>query len=131
MEKPRVLVVDDNHAMRTILSRFIELAGGEALAVADGETAISEVNKAKMVGKAFLLILMDIRMPTMNGMETTKCLRDAGFSGFIAACTAASTAGDRKKSQEAGIDAYFDKSVVNEQVMHALIQRALELKNLS
>ncbi len=67
MSKLRVLIVDDSSVMRKIVERSLRQAGldlGEVLEASNGAEALAEVNKGK-----FDLILSDINMPAMDGLE--------------------------------------------------------------
>jgi CheY-like chemotaxis protein len=63
-KKSSVLVVDDEEALRTVLSGELANEGYDVKAAADGDEAISEVEKSP-----FDLVLLDIKMPRMSGFE--------------------------------------------------------------
>lgn len=67
---------------------------------------------------------MDIRMPEMSGVEAARLMRSKGYTGIIAACTAASSGTGRRESIDAGIDAYFDKRVLKRDAIMALLSMA-------
>jgi two-component system, NtrC family, nitrogen regulation response regulator NtrX len=66
-----ILVVDDEQPIRDLLITFLGNAGYRAVGAEDGATAISEARKLKP-----RVILLDIAMPGMNGIETLKKLRE-------------------------------------------------------
>jgi DNA-binding NtrC family response regulator len=70
-EQNRLLVVDDEEALRTVLSSELTTEGYDVRAAADGQEAISELEKG-----AFDLILLDIKMPRMNGFEVLKYVKE-------------------------------------------------------
>ncbi len=70
-EKRRILVVDDEDALRTVLSAELNSEGYEVGAAADGMEAVSELQKMK-----YDLVLLDIKMPNMNGFEVLKVIKE-------------------------------------------------------
>ncbi len=70
-DKRKILVVDDEDALRTVLSSELVSEGYEVAAAGDGDEAINELQK-----KAFDLVLLDIKMPRMNGFEVLKFIKD-------------------------------------------------------
>jgi two-component system response regulator HydG len=69
-KKPRILVVDDDSGMCDTLSDILEDAGFEIAVGHDGVEALEHVRKAE-----FDIVLMDIKMPRMNGVEACKIMR--------------------------------------------------------
>lgn len=70
MDFKHILVVDDIYANRLLLSELIRLTGNEVTLAENGEEAIEALRKSD-----FQLVFMDIEMPVMNGIETTKFIR--------------------------------------------------------
>jgi DNA-binding NtrC family response regulator len=70
-DKNRLLVVDDEEALRTVLSSELTTEGYDVQAAADGQEAISELEKG-----TFDLVLLDIKMPRMNGFEVLKYVKE-------------------------------------------------------
>lgn len=70
-EKKKILVVDDEDSLRTVLSTELASEGYDVGTAADGDEAITEMGK-----KVFDLILLDIKMPRMNGFEVLKFVKD-------------------------------------------------------
>jgi DNA-binding NtrC family response regulator len=70
-EKNKILVVDDEDALRTVLSGELVSEGYEVSTAADGDEAISNVQKEN-----FDLVLLDIKMPRMNGFEVLKFIKE-------------------------------------------------------
>ena len=71
MVKQRILVADDEEIMRSLLSDVLRDRGYDVETVADGEAA---VNKAR--GEDFDLVILDVIMPGMNGIEALKNIRE-------------------------------------------------------
>ena len=69
-EKSRILVVDDEEPLRTILSSELVNAGYDVETASDGDEAIAEVQNKK-----FDLVLLDIRMPRVDGFEVLKFIK--------------------------------------------------------
>jgi DNA-binding NtrC family response regulator len=70
-EKNRILVVDDEDALRTVLSGELVSEGYEVRTAADGDEAISNVQKEN-----YDLVLLDIKMPRLNGFEVLKFIKE-------------------------------------------------------
>ncbi|MFN0159098.1 MAG: response regulator [Bacteroidota bacterium] len=70
-DKRKILVVDDEDALRTVLSSELVSEGYEVGTAGDGDEAINELQK-----KTFELVLLDIKMPRMNGFEVLKFIKD-------------------------------------------------------
>ncbi|MEL7485059.1 MAG: response regulator, partial [Planctomycetota bacterium] len=100
----RVLVVDDVPANREIARVVLARAGAEVATAEDGKQALRHAEAAR-----FDLVLMDIQMPRMNGMEVTRRLRASGFQAPILALTAFSSRADRNECLEAGMDDFLPK----------------------
>lgn len=71
VEKRKILVVDDEEALRTVLSTELISEGYDVGTAADGDDAITELGK-----KTFDLVLLDIKMQRMNGFEVLKHIKD-------------------------------------------------------
>jgi DNA-binding NtrC family response regulator len=70
-DKRRILVVDDEDALRTVLSAELNSEGYDVGTAADGVEALAELQKAR-----FDLVLLDIKMPNMNGFEVLKIIKE-------------------------------------------------------
>ncbi|MEE2886011.1 MAG: sigma-54 dependent transcriptional regulator [Planctomycetota bacterium] len=71
MAKPRILIVDDQAAIREELAYALNYDGYEAVEAADGETALDEIGKGE-----FHAVLLDIKMPGLDGMQVLDRLRE-------------------------------------------------------
>jgi len=103
---PLILLAEDNEANITTFSTYLEAKGYRIVLATDGQQAI---NLAKAEHPD--LILMDIQMPIMNGLEATKQIRlDPNLTNIpIIALTALAMAGDREKCLAAGANEYMSK----------------------
>jgi two-component system sensor histidine kinase RpfC len=104
-----VLVADDNRINRNVVSKILERGGHTCTLVADGEAALDA-----MEAGGFDLVLMDVNMPVMNGIEATKLYRftTAGEKRLpILALTADATPETAERCREAGMDLCIVKPV--------------------
>jgi len=113
-----VLLVEDNIANQNLISKYIDRAGPTATIVENGKIAVE-----KAMSQSFDLILMDIQMPVMGGLEAIQILRDRGYAGSIVALTANSMAYDKKVYIDAGFDAYLPKPIEREKFFQLLVDR--------
>ena len=81
------------------------------IAVADGNAAIEAIQQAEQSGQSMDIVIMDMHMPALDGYETTRRLRAAGFTMPIIALTAAAMIWDRDKCLAAGCDGHLKKPV--------------------
>ena len=106
----RVLVAEDNAVNRLLAVRLLEKRGHEVVVAATGTAALEALES-----QSFDLVLMDVQMPEMDGLEATIAIRErerAGASGQhipIIAMTANAMVGDKEQCLEAGMDAYVSK----------------------
>ncbi len=101
-----VLVAEDEHANRLLIKTLLEKEGLQVTVVQDGDRAVEQA-----LAQPFDLILMDIQMPVVNGLEATKTLRQNDISVPIIALTAHAMRGDRDKCIDAGCNDYIPKPV--------------------
>lgn len=106
-----VLVVDDRRDVRHISQHFLEKAGAKVSTAEDGQQGIDAVIAARDAGEPFDLIVMDIQMPVIDGMQAVATLRSAGIESPIIALTADAMKGDRDKCLNAGCDDYLSKPI--------------------
>ena len=102
--RPRVLVVDDDRAVRESLRRSLQFNGYDVQLAGDGAEALTAVGTS-----APDVVVMDVMMPRLNGIETTRALREAGHDVPIIVLTARDTVGDRVEGLDAGADDYLTK----------------------
>ncbi|USN99496.1 MAG: response regulator [Phycisphaeraceae bacterium] len=104
LEGARVLVADDVEANRTVASLFLQRAGASVVTVEDGQQAVEACR-----GDEFHLVLMDVQMPVMSGLQATEQIRAAGAAMPILALTAFSSGGDRESCLKAGMNDFLSK----------------------
>ncbi|TNF30264.1 MAG: PAS domain S-box protein [Deltaproteobacteria bacterium] len=103
-----VLVAEDNEANRFLTSELLSLAGVEADYARNGEEAVSRVHEAP---SRYDVVLMDIHMPVVDGLEATRRLREAGHTLPIIALTASAMQQDIDRCKEAGMDDFIPKPI--------------------
>jgi len=105
IHKKKILIVDDEPSVRQVLRRTLSKSY-IVLEAEDGEEAIDMARKEKPD-----LVLMDIMMPKMDGIEATRILKaDPGTRNIpILALTSYAMKGDKEKILEAGCDGYMTK----------------------
>lgn len=119
--KPRVLVVDDDRSVRDSLRRSLEFNGYAVSLASDGAEAL-----ASIAGHAPDALVIDVMMPRLDGIETTKALRTAGNDLPILVLTARDSVGDRVEGLDAGADDYLTKPFALEELLarlRALLRR--------
>jgi signal transduction histidine kinase/FixJ family two-component response regulator len=102
----RILVVDDRRDVRHISQHFLEVATAE-----DGQQAIDTAIAARDGGEPFDLVVMDMQMPNVDGLQAVAALRSAGIEWPIIALTADAMKGDRDKCLNGGCDDYLSKPI--------------------
>ncbi len=107
----RVLLAEDVSEMTNLIRLTLKKTGLGLDLAENGLVAHEKAMASKAAGKPYDLILMDIRMPVMDGYEATRRLREDGWEGPIVALTAHSMRGDREKCLEAGCNDYLSKPV--------------------
>ena len=109
----RVLLAEDNELNSEIAVEVLEEMGFVVDTASDGEIAVRKLKEAS--SDYYDLILMDIQMPTMNGLEATKIIRGLKDEKKrqipIVAMTANAFEEDRKKSIDAGMNEHMDKPI--------------------
>jgi two-component system response regulator MprA len=120
-DTPRVLVVDDDRAVRESLRRSLEFNGYAVTLAGDGAEAL-----ASIAGSPPDALVIDVMMPRLDGIETTRALRTAGNDLPILVLTARDSVGDRVEGLDAGADDYLTKPFALEELLarlRALLRR--------
>lgn len=119
---PRVLVVDDHPANREVARLMLAAVGCEVVEAADGDEAIDIAG-----AQAFDLILMDVRMPRVDGLTATRAIRALAGPGArvpILAVTADAMPEDAARCIAAGMDAHLAKPI-SHHALYAAMERLL------
>ena len=104
IKKTKILVVEDNEMNQILMDELLKQYNITADFVVNGEEAIFKVSEVE-----YDLIFMDINMPVLNGIDTTKFIRSSENMVPIIALTANALEGDEKKFLEAGMNDYLAK----------------------
>jgi len=108
--KLQVLVAEDNPVNQRVAQRVLEKAGHTVTVVDNGRKAVEEFDR-----RHFDLVLMDVQMPEMDGLEATDAIREredwSARRTPIVALTAHAMSGDRERCLEHGMDGYVQKPI--------------------
>jgi len=121
IEQPiRILVVDDHPVNRKLAGHLLSKLGYLVIFAEDGQQALDLLKQ-----KPFDLILMDVQMPVLDGIETTKIIRSYTGEAFnpripILALTAHALKGDKERLLAAGMNGYVSKPIKVEKLVAAL-----------
>ena len=119
----RLLLVEDNELNQIVARSFLESAGAEVILAEDGEQALTRLGDDKV---HFDLVLMDVQMPVMDGLEATRRIRQQGLTLPVLAMTAGVLSTERDNCLQAGMDDFIAKPVVQAQML-ATIERYLQV----
>lgn len=118
---PRILVVDDERAIRDALHMILSRRGYEVLLACDGEEALEMVESAHPD-----LVILDVLLPYMDGLTACRRLRARGDEVPVMMLTARDTIGDRVTGLETGADDYLAKPFATDELVariRALLRR--------
>jgi len=117
-----ILVVDDDQAVRDSLARSLHYSGWEVTTAGDGIEALARLSAMRPDA-----VIMDVMMPRLDGLETTRSLRASGNDVPILVLTARDAVGDRVDGLDAGADDYMAKPFSFDELqarLRALTRRA-------
>ncbi|MFZ4564011.1 MAG: response regulator, partial [Bacteroidales bacterium] len=112
----KILIAEDDETSEMLMRMELELFGKEILSVGTGTEAVETCRNNPDID----LIMMDIRMPEMNGYEATRQIRQFNNEVIIIAQTAFGLSGDREKALEAGCSDYLSKPIVLDELLGLL-----------
>jgi two-component system sensor histidine kinase/response regulator len=119
-----ILLVEDNPVNQLLAQRVLENAGHRVTVAGDGAQAVETIRRER-----FDLVLMDVQMPVLGGLEATAAIRDAerasgGVHLPVIAMTASAMQGDRERCLAVGMDDYISKPIDMQQ-LHATIEKVM------
>ena len=121
-QKGKVLVVDDQHSIRTLIKRHLELDGYEAVLATSGEEALQQLRKWKPVA-----VVLDVMMPGMDGFEVCRRLRALpdGDKVPVVMCTGKGQRQDVVEAVQAGANDYIVKPFTRDTLL-AKVSKAIQ-----
>jgi len=104
----RILVVEDSPDIRVLIRMLLEAAGHDVLTASDGRAGVDKARSERPD-----LVLMDLQLPEMDGLETTRrLLEDPKCKGVkVVAFSALAMTADRERALEAGCIGYITKPI--------------------
>lgn len=115
---PRVLLAEDNELNRKVMLAFLDRLGYACDVAVDGSEVLERIG-----AQEYQLILMDIRMPGLNGVEVTRRIRAMDIpQPYIVAVTASAMPFDAPEYTEAGLDGFLSKPLRMAQLQETLEQ---------
>ena len=125
MKKINLMLVDDEEIFRKVLSNELSLMGYEVLSLSSGEEACERINREN-----FDVVLLDIKMPGMGGIEALKAIKDSKPLTEVIMLTGHGTIDNAIKSMKLGAYDYLTKPCSLEE-LEAIIEKAYEKKYLA
>jgi CheY-like chemotaxis protein len=114
----KILIAEDDSANYLFIESFLKRTKSQVIWARDGEQLIELFREDPSVD----LILMDLRMPVLNGIDATKKIRKINSDLPVIALTAYAFADDRERSLQAGCNDYLSKPVKLEELQATLMK---------
>ncbi len=115
MSLMKILMVDDSPILLKIQTSIVAKLGHEVVGVASGADAIEALKK-----QPFHLVLMDMQMPCMDGLQTTQAIRSLGIKTPIIALTGNEAPEDKQRCQQQGMNGFLSKPLRTEALDHLI-----------
>ncbi len=120
-----VLIAEDDLASEILFSKIVQKFSRQIYIVRTGNEAV----EACRINRGIDLILMDIKMPDMDGYEATRQIRQFNNDVVIIAQTAYAQTGDREKALEAGCDEYISKPIKKDELLLLIKKHFKKMEN--
>ena len=115
----RILLAEDNHVNQRLVERLLQKKGYSVTLAENGQEALRALESSE-----FDLVLMDVQMPVMDGLQATAAIREkeagSGQHTPVVALTAHAMKGDRQRFLESGMDAYVSKPIRADELFRAI-----------
>ncbi|MFZ1316747.1 response regulator, partial [Methanothrix sp.] len=111
----RILMAEDNVINRKVALSMLKRLGYKADVAENGLEVLQALRE-----RSYDVVLMDVQMPQMDGLEATRRIRDSGLTTHIIAMTAHALDGDRDECLKAGMDEYISKPIKIEELARVL-----------
>ena len=121
MQKEKILIIDDDEGLNHFLNRFFNRKGYDVTTCLSGENAIEKIMK-----KSFDLILLDYKMPGLNGLDTLKKVKDAQVKTPVIIMTAYGSTDTAIEAMKRGAYDYLSKPFERKELSR-IVSEALEL----
>lgn len=115
----KILIAEDNDISRKMIEKMVQSLGHEFESVANGFDAVNAV-----ANSGFDIVLMDVQMPIVDGLEATRRIRSSASTPGtpkIIAITANSMLSEKEACLEAGVDKYLAKPITVEDLTRVLV----------
>jgi len=113
LKEKKILIVEDEYSNYYLLKKIIESVGGDSIWVTNGRDAVDKMNDHEDID----MVLMDLKIPIMNGLEATRDIKKNHPEKPIIAVTAYAMKSDRATALEAGCDEYVAKPLKKAQLL--------------
>jgi two-component system NtrC family response regulator len=120
MQKDKLLIIDDEERLRSLLARILQLEGYDVLEAANGKEAIK-----KLQHDVIPVVISDVKLPDINGIELTGQIKAAWPATEIIVLTAFGTINDGVKAIKGGAFDYITKGDDNEKII-PLVSKAMD-----
>ncbi|KAK7178595.1 osomolarity two-component sensor histidine kinase sln1 [Paraphaeosphaeria sporulosa] len=119
--KVRVLVAEDNKTNQEVMLRMLKLEDVYDVTVAkDGQEALDKVRESMGRQTPYNLIFMDVQMPNLDGLQSTRLIRQSGFDAPIVALTAYAEEQNVKECLDSGMNFFLSKPIRRPALKHVL-----------
>ena len=122
-QRPLIALAEDNPQLRALLAMALEAVGYRVLQAETGERLVTIVRRLVAAGEPLRLIITDVRMPTLGGLEAARMLRDAGHAVPLIFMTAFGDAWTR--SQASSLGALLLDKPLSLQVLRRAVTQAI------